>query len=130
MAGQAMGAQAMAGGAGGGGMPPQSGGQPPMTVAAQGSTVTTQVTEVLDQLKQILPQVVDQKGYVDMNKLITLWPQFSRIPFQVVLQLIQQSPELMNELIAQFGLNGIAVNGRMISADELANIGQTGRGAV
>ena len=123
-------AGAMAGG--GGGMPPPQGqgGQPPMTVAAQGSTVTTQITEVIDQLKQIIPQVVDEKGYLDMNKLITLWPQFSRIPFQVVMQILQQSPELFDNLISQFGLNGIVANGKTISNDELVNIGQTGRGAV
>lgn len=119
------GAAAMAGGA-----PPQAapgpGGPQPMTAAAPGSTVTTQISEVIDALKKILPQVVDQKGYVNMDRLITMWPQFSNVPFQAVMQLIQQSPELLNEIISQYGLNGIISQNRVISADELAALG--GRG--
>lgn len=122
------GAAAMAGGA-----PPQAapvpggpGGQPPMTAAAGGSTVSTQITEVIEALKKILPQVVDEKGYVNMDKLITMWPQFSNVPFQTVMQIIQQSPELLNELIAQYGLSGIISQNRVISADELATLGARG----
>lgn len=116
--------------AAGGGVPPGpipaqgavAGGQG-TTLAAPGSTVTTQISEILGVLKQILPQVVDERGYVNMDRLITLWPQFSQVPFQTVLQLIQQNPELLNELIAQFGLNGIIAQGRVIGADELATLG-------
>ncbi|MFA6100383.1 MAG: hypothetical protein WC750_05980 [Patescibacteria group bacterium] len=108
-------------------MPPQAGGQPPVTAVAQNSAVTTGIQEVLAALKKIMPQAVDQRGYVDMNKLITLWPQFSNVPFQVVMQILQQSPELLNEIISQFGLAGIIVQGKVISADELAQLG--GRGA-
>lgn len=118
------GAAAMAGGA-----PPQAapgpGGQP-VTAAAGGSTVTTQITEIMEALKKILPQVVDQKGYVNMDRLITMWPQFSQVPFQVVMQLIQQSPEILNEIISQYGLNGISSQGRLISADELSALGARG----
>lgn len=116
-----------------GGMP--QGGTPPSqtppsgtTVAAQGNTTTTQITEILDVLKQIIPQVVDEKGYVNMDRLITLWPQFSQVPFQVVMQLIQQSPELLNELVAQFGLSGFIVQGRSVSGQEAASLG--GKGGV
>lgn len=106
-----------------GGTAPQ---QPPMTAVAPGSTVTTQITEVIAALKKLLPQVVEQNGYVNMDRLITMWPSFSQVPFQVVMQLIQQNPELLNELISQFGLNGIISQGKVISADELAALG--GRG--
>lgn len=122
-----MGANAMAGGAATmpqQGMPPQAGAT---TVTSEGTT-TTQIDEVLSTLKQVLPQVVDEKGYVNMDKLITLWPQFSKVPFQVVMQLIQQTPDLLEEIIAQYGLNGISLQGRIISADELASLGSGGGG--
>ena len=120
-----MGAQAMAGGA-----PQAPSGQPPMTAPAQGNTTTTQVSEVMEALKQILPQVIDEKGYVNMDRLITMWSQFSKVPFQVVMQLIQQNPEILNNLISQYGLNGISVQGRIISADELASMGSRGGGGM
>ena len=104
----------------------QPAGQPPTTVAAQGNTTTTQVTQILETLKQILPQVVDEKGYVNMDRLITLWPQFSQVPFQVVMQILQQSPELLAQLVTQFGLSGIMLQGRMIGADQLVAAGQGG----
>jgi hypothetical protein len=122
-----MGAAAMAGGGAPPQMPPQAGGQPPMTAVAGGNTTTTQISQVVDALKKLIPQATNAQGYVDMNRLITMWPQFSQVPFQVVMQLIQQSPELLNEIIQQFGLNGIIVQGKIISADELASLG--GRGA-
>ena len=106
-----------------------SGGQPggqPLTAPAGGNTTTTQVTEVIESLKKLLPQTVDEKGYVNMDRLITMWPQFSQVPFQVVMQLIQQNPEIINNLITQYGLNGITVQGRTIAADELASLGGTG----
>ena len=120
-----MGAAAMAGGVGG-----PSQGQTPVTAAAQGNTTTTQIAEIIDALKQLLPQVVDEKGYVNMDRLITMWPQFSRVPFQVVMQLIQQNPEILNNLISQYGLSGISTQGRIISSDELASLGSRGGGGL
>ena len=116
----------------GGGMPPHQGGggQPPMTAVSGGNTTSTQVSEVINSLKQLLPQVVDEKGYVNMDKLVMMWPQFSSVPFQVVMQLIQQSPEMLNQLISQYGLNGISVQGRIISADELSSLGGRGGGGM
>lgn len=111
-----------------GGMPSSQTPPSGKTVAAQGNTTTTQITEILNVLKQIIPQVVDQKGYVNMDRLITLWPQFSQVPFQVVMQLIQQNPELLNELITQYGLSGIVIQGRSVSAEEMASLG--GKGGV
>src|SRR3990167_1025099 len=121
-----MGAAAMAGG-----MPQMAqGGQPPMTAVAGGNTTTTQITEIIDALKQILPQAIDERGYVNMDRLITMWPQFSRVPFQVVMQLIQQNPEILNNLITHYGLSGISAQGRIISSDELASVGSRGGGGV
>lgn len=119
-----MGGAAMAAG---GGLPQGGGGQPPVQTAALGGGMTTQIDEIISALKQILPQCVDEKGYVNMDKLITLWPQvMPNVPFQVVMQLIGQTPDLLNEIIAQYGLAGVTVQGRVISADELASLG--GRG--
>ena len=119
-----MGAQAMAGG-----MPPQQGmppqGAPPQQGAPSGQM---DVQAIIEALKQALPQVTDPKGYVDVAKLIMLWPQLSPdIPFQVVMQLIEQNPDILTDIIAQFGLAGIIANNRVVSADELAALG--GRGA-
>lgn len=115
-----------------GGAPPQmnqpmQGGQQ-APVAAQGNTTTMQISQIIDVLKQVIPQVVDEKGYVNMDRLITMWPQFSNVPFQVVMQLIQQTPDLLTDLITQYGLNGIIVQGRVIAADELASLGGRGGG--
>ena len=109
--------------AGGG---PPTGGQPPVTTAAPGNSATTDINAVVEALKQVLQQAVDENGYVDVNRLVTMWPQFSDVPFQVVMQLIQQSPEILNQLISQYGLNGLIVNGRIVAADELASLGQGG----
>ena len=109
--------------AAGGGMPQDNQAQPSMSM---GGGQSAQVDEIINTLKQIFPQVIDERGYVNMDRLITMWPQFSKIPFQAVMQLIQQNPELLNELIAQYGIGGIIFQGRTISADELASLG--GRG--
>ena len=115
--------------AAGGGMPPQAppAGQPPGMGAPQPqSGVGAPVQQIIDALKQIIPQVVDQKGYVNMDKLIMMWPNVSQIPFQAVMQLLQNTPDLLNEIISQYGLTGIISQGKVISADELAALGQKG----
>ena len=122
------GAQAMAGG-----MPPMPspggpGGQASPTTVTPGGTSTTQITEIMESLKKVVPQTIDERGYVDMDRLIQMWPQFSQVPFQVVMQLIQQNPEILNQLITQYGLAGIIVQGRVIGADELASLGGKGGG--
>ena len=103
---------------------PQGGGQ--TMVGSNGNTATTQITQIVEALKQIIPQVVDDKGYVNMDRLITLWPQFSQVPFQTVMQLFQQNPEILNDLIVNYGLAGIIIQGRVVGADELAGIGGQG----
>ena len=122
---QAGAAQIAGGGPPAGGIPPQPGGQQPPGQAGVGAG-GTDINQIMESLKQIIPQVVDERGYVNMDRLITMWPQVSQVPFQTVMQLIQQSPEILNQLITQFGLSGIIVQGRVISAEELASAGGTG----
>ena len=90
--------------------------------------------KIMQALKAALQQVVDNKGYVDLNKLVTIWPQVSQqfginIPFQTVMQLIQQNPSLIEDLITQMGLAGITVNGQNISAEQLMQQAQAGNTA-
>jgi hypothetical protein len=79
----------------------------------------------------VIQQAVNPQGYVDMNKLIQMWPQVSQqlginIPFQTVMQMIQQDPSLVEDIIQQMGLSGIIVNGKTISSDELMQQSQGG----
>lgn len=85
-------------------------------------------------LEAAIKQCVNQQGFVDMNKLIQVWPQISKqmginVPFQTVLQMVQQDPTLVDDIINQLGLAGIIVNGKMISAEELLNQSQSGASA-
>lgn len=125
------------------GAPPQAGQQgstmPPQQPAG-GATVTPgqaqapdtqKITQVLE---MALKQVVDKNGYVDMNKLVILWPQVAQqaglnIPFTTVLQMLQQDPSMIEGIIQQMGLAGIIVNGKAISADELLAQSQSGSNA-
>lgn len=108
--------------AGGGGMPPMGDQQqPPMAGTPGGGQ---DIDQIMKDLKEAVAKAIDKNGYIDMNHLITLWPQVSQIPFDTVMQLLEQQPELLDELIAQYGLNGISVNGKTISIDELHSMGQ------
>jgi len=113
-------------------MPPPTQGQPVTVAPGQAQTPDTQkITQVLE---MALKQVVDKNGYVDMNKLVILWPQVAQqaglnIPFTSVLQMLQQDPSMIEDIIQQMGLAGIIVNGKAISADELLAQGQSGSSA-
>lgn len=113
-------------------MPPQQQGQPVTVAPGQAQTPDPQkITQVLE---GALKQVVDKNGYVDMNKLVILWPQVAQqaglnIPFTTVLQMLQQDPSMIENIIQQMGLAGIIVNGKAISADELLAQGQSGASA-
>lgn len=124
-----------------GGVPTQAGQQPmPPQQPAGGETIspgqaqapdTQKITQVLE---SALKQVVDRNGYVDMNKLVILWPQVAQqaglnIPFASVLQMLQQDPSMIESIIQQMGLSGIIVNGKAISAEELLAQGQSGASA-
>lgn len=114
---------------------PQQAQQPPTGVgnvqATPGQAQAADPQKITQALEMALKQVVDKNGYVDMNKLITLWPQVAQqvglnIPFQTVLQMLQQDPSMIENIITQMGLAGITVNGKNISAEELLNQGQSG----
>jgi len=104
-----------------------SGSQPslsPQTQIAPGANQTANPQKLMQALKACIQQSVNQQGYVDMNKLVLAWPQISQqmginIPFQTVLQLIQQNPDMLDQIIVEMGLAGIIVNGRTISSQEL-----------
>lgn len=85
-------------------------------------------------LQEAIKQCVNQQGFVDMNKLVQVWPQISKqmginIPFGTILQMVQQDPSLVEDIINQMGLAGIIVDGKMISAEELLNQSQSGASA-
>ena len=91
-------------------------------------------TKVTQAVELALKQVVDKNGYVDMNKLIILWPQVAKqvglnIPFMTVLQMFNQDPSMLEGVIQQMGLAGIIVNGKAISADELLQHAQNSVGS-
>lgn len=124
--------------AGGGQVPQQpQGGQPSQGGMPPVQATPDQVTggdpqKIKQALEMAIKQCVDQSGYVDMNKLIQIWPQVSQqmginIPFQTVLQMIQQDPSLVEDIINQMGLAGIIVDGKKISAEQL--LGQSQGGA-
>lgn len=120
-------------------------GSPEMMAGAGPTGQTPQVTptsvtggpdpmKVKEALKAAVQQCVNQQGFVDMDKLVQIWPQISQqmginIPFQTVMQMIQQDPSLVEDIIAQMGLAGIIIKGKMISAEELLNQGQSGGSA-
>lgn len=123
--------------AGGGQMPPQGqpqpqGGMPPIQ-ATPGQVSGGDPQKIKAALEAAIKQSVNQQGYVDMNKLVQMWPSVSQqfglnIPFQTVMQMIQQDPSLVEDIINQLGLAGIIVNGKMISAAELLQQAQGGGG--
>ncbi len=120
-----------------GGVPPQAGqqGSPAQPVTVEPGAAQTPDTKKITQVLEVaLKQVVDKNGYVDMNKLVILWPQVAQqsglnIPFTTVLQMLQQDPSMIEDIIQQMGLSGIIVNGKAISADELLAQGQSGSSA-
>lgn len=111
-------------------MPPPSGnpGQSPVTSVPGQAQVGTDITKVINVLGMAIQQAVDEQGFVDVQQLVAIWPQVAQqggvnIPFQTVMQLIQQNPNLVSDLIVRNGLAGITMNGRRISAEQLAGIG-------
>ncbi len=111
---------------------PQQGGMPPIQ-AEPGQVQGGDPEKIKQALEMAIKQCVDQRGYVDMNKLVQVWPQVSQqmginIPFQAVMQMIQQDPSLIEEIINQMGLAGIIVSGKAISAEELLQQSQAGGG--
>lgn len=106
-------------------------------IAPGQAQVGANMDKVMQALSMAIQQCVDQQGYVDMQKMITLWPQIAQqtglnIPFQTVLQLIDQNPQILEDLIARHGLAGMVINGQRITAEQMAGqaTGATGRGGM
>ena len=111
-----------------------AGAAPQQIQAAPGNVQGGDQQLILQALEEALRNSVDQNGYVDVMKLAQIWPQVAQklglnIPFQSVLQMIQQNPEMIVELVQKLGLAGIIVNGRQISAEELSQSGSSAGGA-
>lgn len=115
-----------------GGMPPPpqqptSTGQPMVEPGGQ-SQVGMDLPKIMEVLGIAVQQCVDQQGYVDLNKLVQLWPQLAQqggvnVPFQTVMELIQKNPSMIEDLIIRHGLAGIIANGQRIPAEQLAGMG-------
>ena len=83
---------------------------------------------ILQALEQALSQSMDEQGYVDVRKLAQVWTQVAQqlglnIPFETVLQMIKQNPEMIQELLQKLGITGITIDGRQIGAEELSGMG-------
>lgn len=123
---------------GGGQMPPQQQQQqqPPQGQITPGqSNVGGDINKLLEVLGMAIQQTKDEQGFVDVQQLIAMWPQLAQqaglnIPFQTVWQMIQQQPELLNELVVRYGLSGIMANGRRITAEQLAGMGSGAMGGM
>lgn len=114
----------MANGAGAAGAPPQ---QVQVATGAQPQGGDQQA--ILQALEQAISQAVDEQGIVDIGRLAQIWPQVAQqlglnIPFSTVLQMLQQNPQILEELVNKLGLSGIKTpDGKVLSAEELAGIG-------
>ena len=83
---------------------------------------------ILEVLQQAIRQSVNQQGYVDINRLVQIWPQIAQqaglnIPFETVMQMIQQNPEMIQGIITQLGLSGLIIDGKVIGEQELTQMG-------
>ena len=113
--------------------PQQGVGQPPVQ-SVPGQATGGDRGKIIQALEMDIKNSVNQQGYVDMNKLVQQWPQVAQqvginVPFQTVMQMVQQDPSLIEDIINQMGLSGIIVNGKMISAEQLLAQSQSGGSA-
>ena len=104
-------------------MPPPQG-----QITPEQSNVGGDMNKLLEVLGMAIQQSVDEQGYVDVQQLIAIWPQIANqagitIPFETVMQMIQQNPNIISDLVVRFGLSGIVANGRRISAEQLSGLG-------
>lgn len=112
-----------------------AGGAAPQQVqAAPGNVQGGDQQLILQAVEQAIQQSVDAQGFVDVKKMAQIWPQVAQqlglnVPFETVLQMIQQNPEILQELIQRLGLAGIVIDGRQIGAEELSGIGTGATGA-
>lgn len=118
------------------GMGQQAQMQPPQgQITPEQSNVGGDINKLLEVLGMAIQQTKDEQGFVDVQQLIAMWPQMAQqaglnIPFQTVWQMIQQRPELLNDLVVRYGLNGIMYNGRRITAEQLSGMGSGATGGI
>src|SRR3990167_1245413 len=111
----------------GGNVAPQAPEQAP-TAPTTGDSMES----LLPALKELLQASMDQNGFVDLNKLVQIWPQIAQkyglqIPIQALMEIISQNPDMMDPIIQELGISGIIKDGQQISGDELQ--AQAGGGA-
>lgn len=109
------------------------GGQPQGNVAqntqvSPGQESIGNIDQVLEALKAGIQQAVDQNGFVDINKLVQVWPQIAQqmgidIPLQTILQYIQSHPEMLVGMVQELGLSGVIVDDKQIGIDQLGGGG-------
>src|SRR3990167_4334688 len=73
---------------------------------------------VLTVLEDAIKQSVDANGNVDLKKLVAVWQIVAQkhgvqVPLQTVMQMIEQNPNLLLDIITRLGLNGIIKDGRV-----------------
>jgi len=104
-------------------------GQPQVAPGAQPTNIDPQ--QIMQLLEVAVQASVDANGFVDIEALVRAWPQAMeqtgvKVPIQVVLEMIQQNPQILQQLIQKLGLNGMIVNGQQISGEQLVQ--QAGMG--
>ena len=111
-----------------------AGGQMPQQAPEQAPAASPQgvdLQSLLPALKEALQASMDQGGYVDLNKLFQIWPQIAQkygiqVPFDAILQMISQQPEMIHPIIQELGIVGIIQDGKQISAEQLSQQGSGG----
>lgn len=118
--------------ASGGGVPPQAAGGAPQDQARVAPGAPTQggpdPQAIMKALAQAVQQSVDQEGFVDMNKLVEVWPQVAQqagidIPFEAILAMLQSNPEILESLIQELGLAGMIIDGQKVTGEMLGEAG-------
>ena len=79
---------------------------------------------VMQALAAAIQQSVDESGFVDLQKLIQIWPQVAQqvginIPFEAVLAMLDANPGILASLIEEFGLAGMIINGQKVTGEML-----------
>ena len=108
-----------------------AGGQMPTGATEQAPAAPTgnaDLQSLLPSLKEALQAAVDQNGYLDLNKLYEVWPQIAQkygiqVPFDTILKMIAQQPEIIHPIVQELGIIGIIKDGKQISGEELAGQG-------
>ena len=111
-----------------------SGGGQPQGNVAQNTQVSPgqenigNIDQVLEALKAGIQQAVDQNGFVDLNKLLEVWPQIAQqmgidIPLQTILKYIESHPDILVGMVQELKLSGLIIDGKQIGVDQLGGGG-------